>query len=409
MAERIDTVVIGGGQAGLAISYYLAQQGREHVVLEKDRPGESWRSRKWDSFTLVTPNRQMKLPGFAYDGDAPGGFLKRDEVVDYIDDYVALFDPPLRLGVGATSVAENASGDGFLVETDAGDLEANNVVVATGTFQRPNIPAFSQRIIPAVAQMHSSQYRNPEQLRPGAVMVVGSGQSGCQITEELYQSGRDVYLCTSDAPRAPRRYRGRDFTWWLIEMGVLERTVDQLESPSARFSPNPHVTGKDGGHTLNLHQFALDGVTLLGRLEDAAGSQVRLADDLRENLAKADKAAAEMKKGIDKFIEKSGIDAPQDNERELRAGFDTEEIEELDLQSAGIKTLIWATGYDFDFGLVKFPIWDEFGYPVQERGVTNQDGLYFLGLHWLHTLKSGLFLGIADDAAYVADQIADRS
>ena len=408
-AEQFDTVVIGGGQAGLSTSYYLTEQGREHVVLEKDRPGEAWRSQKWDSFTLVTPNRQNELPGFAYEGDDPHGFLTRDEVVQYIDDFIASFHPPLRLGVKALSVAGKATGHGFTVETDAGVLEASNVVVATGTFQRPNIPAFSQRISPAVVQIHSSRYRNPERLRPGPVLVVGSGQSGCQITEELYQSGRKVYLCTSSAARAPRRYRGRDFTWWLDKMSFLEKTVDQLDSPAERFDPNPHVTGKDGGHTLNLHQFALDGVTLLGRLEGANGAEVRIADDLYESLAAADKAATQMKKGIDKFIEKAGIDAPKEDKTELSAGYDAEVITGLDLESAGVNTVIWATGYAYDFkSLVKFPIWDEFGYPQQKRGVTAQPGLYFVGLHWLHTIKSGLFYGIADDAAHVAEHIEDR-
>jgi len=408
MAERIDTVVIGGGQSGLSASYYLKQEGREHVVLEKDRPGERWRSKKWDSFTLVTPNRQLRLPGLAYEGDDPHGFLTRDEVVQYIDHFVGSFDPPLRLGVEAKSVEESRSGHGFRVETDAGALEAANVVVATGMFQRPNIPAFSQAIAPWVSQVHSSLYRNPESVPPDAVLVVGSGQSGCQITEELYQSGRQVYQCTGRAGRAPRRYRGKDFTWWLDNMGFVDKTVDQLDSPAERFDPNPAVTGKDGGHTLNLHQFALDGVTLLGHLEDGAGSQVRLADDLHENLKAADKTAAQMKKGIDKFIEKSGIDAPQEDERELSAGYDAEVITELDLAAAGVGTILWAAGYDFDFDLVKFPIFDAFGYPLQKRGVTNVPGLYFLGLHWMHTIKSGLFVGIADDAAHVVEHIADR-
>jgi putative flavoprotein involved in K+ transport len=410
MAERLNTAVIGGGQAGLSISYYLTQQGRDHVVLEKDRPGEAWRSKKWDSFSLVTPNRQMELPDFPYTGDDPQGFMRRDEVVQYIDDFIASFHPPLRLGVEAHSVAEKAPGDGFTVETDAGVLEASNVVVATGTFQKPRVPAFSQRISPDVSQRHSSRYRNPERLRPGAVLVVGSGQSGAQITEELYQSGRKVYLSTSSVGRAPRRYRGRDFTWWLDKSGFLDQTVDDLESPAERFDPNPHVTGKDGGHTLNLHQFALDGVTLLGRLEGASGAEVRVADDLHENLAAADKTATELKKGIDTFIEKAGIDAPEDDRRALEAGYEAEGIRELDLESAGVTSVIWATGYTYDYSsLVKLPIWDEFGYPKQERGVTARPGLYFLGLHWLHTLKSGLFYGIAEDAAHVAEHIAARA
>jgi putative flavoprotein involved in K+ transport len=208
--------------------------------------------------------------------------------------------------------------------------------------------------------------------------------------------------------RVPRRYRGKDFVWWLVNIGIADETVDDLDSPAERFDPNPHVTGKDGGHTLNLHRFAREGVTLLGHLEAARGSKVRLADDLHENLEAADKFAAELKKGIDKFVEKSGMEAPEEDKAEMRAGYEIEAISELDLEEAGISAIVWATGYTFDFGWVKFPIFDEFGYPIQKRGVTPVPGLYFLGLHWLHTIESGLFAGIAGDAAHVVDHIAER-
>jgi putative flavoprotein involved in K+ transport len=408
MTKRYDTVVIGGGQAGLSTSYHLTEKKREHVVLEKDRVGESWKSKKWDSFTLVTPNWQLRLPGFEYDGDDPDGFLTRDDVAQYVDDFAAMFDPPVRLGVEASSVENGKNGGGLKVKTNAGELEADNVVVATGTFQRPNIPDYSQQISPDVVQMHSSLYRNPESLPAGAVLVVGGGQSGCQIAEELYQSGRKVYLCTSNTRRAPRRYRGKDFTWWLDKMGVIDDTVDDLDSPEERFDPNPHVTGKDGGHTLNLHQFARDGVTLLGGFRGADGFKAKIADNLNENLTRADKFATQLRKGVDKFVEKTGIDAPEEEGPELRTGYETEAITDLDLKAAGIKTIIWATGYKFDYRWVRFPIWDEFGYPVQERGVTQVPGLYFAGLHWMYTLKSGLFIGVGDDTAHIAEHINQR-
>lgn len=409
MTEQIDTIVIGGGQAGLSISYYLTQQDREHVVLEKNRIGETWRSRRWDSFTLVTPNWQLQLPGFPYDGDNPNGYLPREEIVQYLEDYAAMFNPPVRLGVEARSVESNSNGDGYKIETSAGVLEASNVVVATGTFQMPSIPNFSQKIMPQVVQIHSSKYQNPDALPPGAVLVVGSGQSGCQITDELNQSGRKVYLCTSKVGRAPRRYRGKDFIKWLDEIGMIDNTVDTLDSPEERFSPNPHVSGKNGGRTLNLHRFAQEGVTLLGRLKNARGSEIELEEDLMDNLAMADQFASELKKGIDTFIEKTGIDAPEESNQELNDGYDCEVITELDLESEDIMSIIWAVGYDFDFSWIKFPILDEFGYPIQKRGVTEHPGLYFLGLHWMHTLKSGLFFGVGDDAAHIAGHIADRS
>ena len=304
---------------------------------------------------------------------------------------------------------ENESGEGFLVKTDAGELRSSNVVIATGTFQKPKIPAFSQKISPRISQIHSSLYRNPKRLPPEAVLVVGSGQSGCQITEELYQNGRKTYLCTGKGGRAPRRYHGKDFTWWLTKLGIVDRTVADLDSPAERFTPNPHVTGKDGGHTLNLHQFALDGVTLLGRLQDADGTHLTLADDLKENLNKADAFAKEIKKGVDQYIEKTGMEAPEDYSTVPQVGYDAEVITALDLDRENIRTIIWACGYDHDYRFVKFPIWDQFGYPIQERGVTEIHGLYFLGLHWLHTIKSGLFFGIAEDAEHLAEQIESKS
>lgn len=408
MAEQINTVIIGGGQAGLSISYYLTQQDREHVVLEKNRIGETWRSRRWDSFTLVTPNWQLDLPGFPYDGDNPKGYLPREEIVQYLEDYAEMFNPPVRLGVEATAIKGDE--DGFVVETSAGILEASNVVVATGTFQKPSIPDFSQNITPRIVQIHSSKYQKPDLLPEGAVLVVGSGQSGCQIAEELNESGRKVYLCTSSVGRAPRRYRGRDFVKWLEDTGIADETVDTLDSPAERFSPNPHVSGKNGGHTLNLHQFARDGITLLGHLENARRSEIMLAEDLMDNLAAADEFASQLKKGIDKFIEKAGIDAPTENEQPKSGnGYDYDVITELDLEAKDINSIIWATGYDFDFNWIKFPIFDEYGYPIQERGVTEQPGLYFLGLHWMHKIKSGLFYGVGDDAAHIAKHIAAHS
>jgi putative flavoprotein involved in K+ transport len=358
----------------------------------------------------VTPNWHLRLPGFAYEGDEPDGYLRRADVVRMIDDYVQSFNPPLRLGVEVKSVEKNAgdNNSGFVVRTDSGALKASNVIVATGTFQRPSIPEFSQRIKPHITQVHSSRYKNPESMPPGAVLVVGSGQSGCQIAEELYKHGRKVYLSTGKAGRAPRRYRGKDFMTWFAETGAADKTVDELDSPAERFAANPQVSGRDGGHTLNLHRFAADGVTLLGRLQNADGSQVVIADDLQENLASSDEFAATFKKNIDKFIEKKGLKAPKDEEPESSAGYEAEAATDLDLRKAGIKSIVWATGYNFDFGLVRFPIFDQFGYPRQDRGITEQSGLYFLGLHWLHTIKSGLFVGVGDDAAHVTEHIAAR-
>jgi putative flavoprotein involved in K+ transport len=407
MTERIDTVVIGGGQAGLATSYHLTQQNLEHVVLEKQRIGEAWRSGKWDSFTLVSTNWTLQLPGFEYTGDDPDGYLTRDEVVRYIEDYVALFNPPVRTGVEVTCL--QGTGDSLMVDTSQGSILAKNVVVATGAFQKPRIPPYAAHIAPHITQLHSSQYRNPDQLPPGAVLVVGSGQSGCQITEELCQQGRRVYLCTGRAGRLPRRYRGREVFRWVNDLGLFDQTVDKLNSPAERFDANPQLTGKDGGHSLNLHRFALDGVTLLGRAQGASGAKFFMADDLMENLASSDKLEADFKKGVNSYIEQNGLQLPDDdNLPELRAGYDCEIITELDLDEAGITSIIWAAGYVVDYSWIQFPIFDEFGYPVHQRGITQQPGLYFMGLLWLHKSKSNLFFGMGDDAAHIVQHIASR-
>jgi putative flavoprotein involved in K+ transport len=407
--KHLDTVVIGAGQAGLAISYYLTQAGRKHVLLEKERMAKAWRDERWDSFTLVTPNWTLGLPGMAYDGDDPDGFLTREEVVEYLEKFAGLFDPPVREGVEVTAVEAAPGSEDLIVRSSAGDFQAANVVVAAGMFQSPRIPALSGLLADHVKQVHSSQYKDPDQLPPGAVLVVGSGQSGAQIAEELNEHRREVYLSTGRSGRLPRRYRGQDGTRWMAQMGLIDSTVDQLPSSADRFRSSPAVSGKGGGRTLNLHRFSRDGITLLGHLRDGQGMRLEIAPDLKENLAAGDRMSREFKQGVDRFIEKRGLQAPGDDEPELRDGYGAPVITELDLDAAGISTIIWATGYSFDFSWVKFPIFDEFGYPVQQRGVTPQPGLYFLGLPWLHTVHSGLLWGVGDDAAHVAEHIESRA
>jgi putative flavoprotein involved in K+ transport len=292
------------------------------------------------------------------------------------------------------------------VMTDEGPMQAKNVVIATGLYQRPKVPPFAAGISPDIVQLHSSEYRNPQSLSPGAVLVVGSGQSGSQIVEELYLSGRRVYLSVGGSGRGPRRYRGKDIFEWMHLTGVLDRTADQLPSPRARFAGSVQVSGRDGGRSLNLHQFVRDGVVLLGHLQGVSEDRVGLAPDLKDNLAKTDRSEAEMVEGIDRYIAQSGLEAPEDALPVLRNGYAAEEIAELDLRLAGITTIIWAVGYLFDFSLVKLPILDADGYPIQQRGVTAHTGLFFVGLPWLSKLKSGLLLGVGEDAAYIASAIA---
>lgn len=407
--EQIETVIIGGGQAGLATSYHLGRRGHEHVVLEQaSQAGSAWRDGRWDSFTLVTPNWSFGLPGAEFAGDDPDGFMPRDQIVQRFEHYVTEFALPVRFGVRASSVRWNADGKGYTVATDTGEIQTASVVVASGLFQRPKVPEMAADFPEGVQQLHSGQYRNPAQLPDGAVLVVGSAQSGCQIAQELYRSGRTVYLCIGSAGRVPRRYRGRDIFDWMNRSGFLDRTVADLPSPRAKFAGNPHVSGRDGGQNLNLHQFARDGVVLLGHLRSVEGKTISLAPDRDESLRKADAFEATITDMVDRYIHESGDAAPLEELPALRDGFLAEELLDLDLASAGVTSLIWATGYEFDFRLIKLPVVDSDGYPLQHRGVTSYPGLYFVGMPWLDKWKSGLLIGVGDHADFIASEIADR-
>lgn len=409
MAEHFDIVVIGAGQAGLSIGYYLSKQNKRYVILEQAATiAPTWRGR-WDSFTLVLPNWTYQLPDHRYDGDDPDGFMGRDDLVADLEQFSNSFNPEIRFGSKVNSVKNHQNGDNFVVKTEQGDYTADNVVVAAGTFQTPRLPAFSKNLSGDITQLHTSEYQNPDSLPEGGVLVVGTGQSGCQIAEELYLSGRKVFLCVGGANRVPRRYRGKDIIWWLNKLNFFDQTANSLSSSKERFNAHPYVTGKDGGRSLNLHQFAKDGVVLLGHMKNAQDYSVEFVPDLRENLQKVDQFVAELKQNIDKMIIEQNIDAedaPQQNV--LNNGYDSQIIPQLDLREAGINTIIWATGYKFDFSWVEFPIFDQDGYPIQERGVSEIPGLYFLGLHFLYKRRSGLLWGVGEDAAYVANAIAAR-
>lgn len=405
--ERIETVIVGGGQAGLATSYHLKQLGREHVVFEAaEKAGNAWRNDRWDSFTLVTPNWTIRLPGAHYDGNDPDGFLPRDEIVAYFERYVEKFDLPVQFNTTVSQVAPPESHKGYQVNANGKTYQAKNVIMATGTFQRPKTPSFRADLPAGILQLHSGQYRNPHQLPDGAVLVVGSAQSGMQIAEELYQSGRPVYLSTGTAPRVPRRYRGRDIVAWLADTGFFDQTVDQLPSPKARLAGNPQASGRDGGHTLNLHQFARDGVRLFGHIAGAQNGKIVFAPDLKDNLAKTDKAEKDIVGRIDNYISTNGINAPRESLPDLQDGYAAQVSTELDLESANVKTVIWAMGYAFDYSLVRLPIADEDGFPLQRRGITQYPGLYFVGMNWLHKRKSAIFLGVNEDVEYIVSQMA---
>jgi len=412
-AQAINTVVVGAGQAGLAVSYCLTTGKVPHVVLEQDSVGSTWRHKRWDSFCLVTPNWMNQLPGFPYRGDEPDGFLPRAEVVKYLEDYARSFDAPVTSGSRVSAVRPDGAGSGYRVETTSGSYTADNVVIATGSFTRERIPEFAQRIPASILQIVSADYRNPGALPPGAVLVVGSGQTGCQIAEEVLESGRPVYLCVGNAGRQPRRYRGKDICWWVAQAGVYGRTFENPANPVERYRANPMCSGKNGGHALNLERFAADGMTLLGHAVGIRGSILLLAPGVRDSVAKADQFSKGLMKLVDGYIQAKGIAAPPasaDNTDDgaPRRSVAIEEIGELDLAARGIGSIIWATGYTPDFRWIELPVFDERGYPVQSRGVSGSPGLYFCGLHWLHCLKSGLMFGVGEDARHVAEHLAGR-
>jgi putative flavoprotein involved in K+ transport len=407
LAGHHSVVVVGGGQAGLAISHCLKARAIDHVVLEKHRLGHEWRERRWDTFCLVTPNWQCQLPGFPYRGADPQGFMGRDEIVGYLEDYARAFAPPLIEGTAALALRRDPAG-GFALETTAGTCHARAVVVATGGYHRPDIPRLAERLPEGLAQLHSSAYKNPGALPAGAVLVVGSGQSGCQIAEDLHLAGRRVHLCVGSAPRTARRYRGKDVVEWLDDMGYYSMAVHEHPlKERVRAKANHYVTGRDGGRDIDLRQRAREGMRLHGRLLEVRGGTLRFADDLRRNLDQADAVAESIKTSIDKYIEARGLQAPPEA-RYLPVWEPGDVPATLDLAESGISAVVWSTGYLSDYRWIEVPVFDGKGYPAHQRGVTTADGLYFLGLPWLHTWGSGRFSGVGADAAYLADRIAAR-
>lgn len=399
-------VVVGAGQAGLSMSRQLSVRGIPHRVFERHRVAHAWRTQRWDTFCLVTPNWQCRLPDFPYAGPEPAGFMGRDAVVAYIEDFARHVAAPVAEGVGVDRVRRE--GAGFALETAAGPCTADAVVMATSAYHRPAIPAMARALPASIVQIHSSAYRNPAQMPEGAVVVVGSGQSGCQIAEDLHLEGRRVHLVTGSAPRAPRTYRGREGVAWLEDMGQYAMTVEQHPlGDGVRRNANHYLTGRGGGRDIDLRAFALQGMRLYGRLIGIEGGALTMADDLERNLDRADATYAGIQGAIDRHIAERGIDAPsQEHYRPVwRPG---PPVTGLDLAAAGIGGVVWATGFRPDFSLIEADIFDDRGMPAHRRGVSPVPGLYFVGLPWLWTWGSGRFSGIAEDSAHVADHLADR-
>lgn len=404
MTEQHTVVVIGGGQAGLSISWHLVQRGIDHVVLERESIAHEWRDSRWDSFTLVTPNWQCTLPGYSYSGGDPDGFMNREETYQFVRGYADTFDPPVREGVTVVGVRQSGSG-GFDVDTTEGSMHADHVVVAVGGYHTPVVPRFAERLPADITQLHSSQYRSAGELPAGEVLVVGNGQSGAQIAEDLHLAGRTVHLVTGGAPRVARFYRGRDCVAWLHDMGTYDVSIaDHPGGLGKRENTNHYVTGRDGGRDIDLRAFALAGMRLYGRLLDVVDGTLRFAPTLESSLDAADAVSESIKDSIDAYIAREGIDAPRE-ERYVPVWRPEREVTELELPTSGITSVVWSIGFRTDYRWLRAGVFDGEGHPTHNRGVTAVPGLYFLGLPWQHTWGSGRFAGVARDAEYLADRI----
>jgi len=402
-SQEIEVLVVGAGQAGIAMSEHLGVHGIPHLVVERDRIAEQWRSRRWDSLVANGPAWHDRFPGQEFDID-PDAFAAKEQVADYFVAYAEKVDAPIRTGVEVTSVRKNDGRPGFRVETSDGAMEARHVVAATGAFQKPVIPP----IVPesaGIPQIHSSSYRNPQQLPDGAVLVVGAGSSGVQIADELQQSGRQVYLAVGPHDRPPRSYRGRDFCWWLGVLGKWEASAPPLGAEHVTIA----VSGAHGGNTVDFRALAASGITLLGMAGPYDDGVVSFASDLRTNIENGDANYLSMLDEANAYITRNGLDLPEEPQARI-LGPDpdcmTNPIRELDLAASGITSIVWATGFAFDYGWLQVDAFDGTGKPKHQRGISSEPGVYSLGLPWQSRRGSSFIWGVWHDAKYLADQIA---
>jgi putative flavoprotein involved in K+ transport len=402
VTEQLEVVVVGAGQAGLPVSCELTHAGVDHVVLERGRVGQTWRGR-WDSFCLVTPNWTVQLPGHPYDRQEPNGFMHRDQVVAYLERYAAGFSAPVREGVAVTSL-ERRRGGGFLLDTSAGQIAAGRVVLSTGAYQRPHRPSVAISLPPDLVQLDADAYRSPSELPSGPILVVGSGQTGCQIAEELHLAGRSVFLACGRAPWAPRRIGDRDPVWWLVNSGYVDEPAESLPNPAARLAANVQATGHGGGHDLHYRTLQRLGVKVLGHFLGADGRHARFATDLGESVAWGDKRNALIMDLVRKVVAECGMPPP---EIPAPAPLDIRTPEHVDL--TGFGAVIFTSGFrpDYESWMRCLGAFDELGFPIHDEGAsTASDGLYFVGVHFLRKRKSSLLIGVGEDAAIVARQIS---
>ena len=405
-AEKTNTVVVGGGQAGLAMSEHLGKCGVPHLVLERHRIAERWRTGRWDSLVANGPAWHDRFPSRAFTDIEPGGFPHKDSVAQYFEDFARQIEAPIRCGVEVTSVTRNDGRPGFTIETSDGVIEADNVVAATGPFQRPVIPPLVPEGAP-VTQIHSFDYRNPDQLPEGGVLVVGSGSSGAQIADELLRSGRQVTLSVGPHDRPPRAYRGHDYCWWLGVLGKWDLATPNPDTAHVTIS----VSGAHGGETVDFRRMAARGMTLVGMTQSYENGVMRFAPDLAGNIRAGDAYYLALLDEADAYAARNGLDLPEEPEARVidsDPACVSEPILQLNLADAGITSIIWATGFALDFGWLQVDTFDETGKPVHLRGVGREPGIYFLGLPWLSRRGSSFIWGVWHDARYLADHIVTQ-
>lgn len=403
---QTDTLVIGAGQAGIAMSEHLTKQGTDHLVLEKNRIAEAWHTGRWDSLVANGPAWHDRFPGMEFQDTDADGFVPKDQVADYFAAYAEKFNAPVRTGVEVKSVTRNTGRPGFKVETSEGVIEAIRIVAATGPFQRPVIPAIAPKDN-SLTQLHSADYRNPQQLPEGAVLIIGAGSSGVQIADELQRAGKDVYLSVGAHDRPPRSYRQRDFCWWLGVLGLWDASASQPGKEHVTIA----VSGARGGHTVDFRKLAHQGVKLTGLTQGFEQGKIIFQSDLKENIARGDDNYLSLLDAADAYIERNGLDLPEEpGAREFLPDAEcmTNPVTELDIKAAGITTLIWATGYVADYSWLQVDAFDEMNKPKHQRGVSSEAGVYFLGLPWLSRRGSTFIWGVWHDAKYIADHIATQ-
>ncbi|MEM7079642.1 MAG: NAD(P)/FAD-dependent oxidoreductase [Pseudomonadota bacterium] len=405
MSGTLHTIIIGAGQAGLCASYYLSQQGIEHIILERARIGERWRSERWDSLRFQFPNRYVYLPGFPYEGDDPEAFMHRDGIIDVLDRYAQHIEAPVLCGVNVEGIERDAQGV-FVLQAGRRYFRARNVVVATGPYQYTRIPELADALPQRLRQLPASAYTHSAALPAGAVLVVGAGGSGVQIVEDLLAAGRDTYLCVGNFKRIPRTYRGRDIMDWFEELNLTSQVATNRD-PSDH---SPLLTGVDGGYEVDLRRVVAEGGTLLGRLEGVAGEEIQLGDRLLQHMAAAEQAYDDLVGGIEAALAASGAAADEAPAKPPAPGpMPPTPPTRLNLEAHNIQTVVWATGYGVDFSWIDCGAYLGDGMPVQTRGVSEVPGLYFLGMAFLHSARSSFFWGVGEDAEHVVQHVVQRS